>query len=121
MPLSNTDEEDEDRIREIQLRHLGLKPLCCSIFSKYSQETVSKVFVMSSLNNNAGVFVLWYALARFLTYKKLSLMHRRLMKALCEFEIRESIFLASRHARIFAMSFAKECIRLIGLKSFNLV
>jgi hypothetical protein len=76
-PLSLTEEEEEDSSRQSQLRHLAGNPRCCNSSIRYSHETELKAFNMSSFINNAGVFFLWYALARFLTYRKFSWMHRR--------------------------------------------
>jgi hypothetical protein len=46
-------------------------------------------------------------------------MHRCLMNMLCACEINVWMRSASHLARIFVINFAKECIKLIGLKSFS--
>ena len=67
--------------------HLTLKPRHSKKFQHVLPRNRIKGFEMSNLNNSAGVFFRWYALARFLTYMKLSCMHRRLIKALWALEI----------------------------------
>jgi hypothetical protein len=85
-PFRRTAEDDEDSSRHSQLRHLAGNPRCYNSSNKHSHETESNAFEMSSFINNAGVFFLLYALARFQTYKKLSCMHQHRMKALCACE-----------------------------------
>jgi hypothetical protein len=61
--------------------HLTGNPLCSSISTRYSHDTESNVFIMSSFRSKAGSFSRWYALARFHTNRKFSWMHRSLIKA----------------------------------------
>jgi hypothetical protein len=42
---------------------------------------VSKALEMSNLNSSAGIFLRWYARAKFRTYMKLSWMQRRFINA----------------------------------------
>lgn len=100
-----------------QSRHLGANPLFSSSSNKYSHDTESKAFDMSSLNISADFFVRWQALAKFLTYRKLSCMQRFFMKALCDTETILSISFDKRRASTFDTNLAKEWMRLIGQKS----
>jgi hypothetical protein len=90
-PLRRTEEEEVLSNTASQSIHLVGKPRCCSSPSRYTQETISKPFEVSSLIMHEGVLVLWKYLAKFLTYKKLSWIHLFLMKVLCEADIKESM------------------------------
>jgi len=57
--FKRTEEEEEDRIRAIQFLHRAGKPLFSRCSRRYSQETESKAFSISSLKSKAGVLVLW--------------------------------------------------------------
>lgn len=58
-PFNKMDEQDDLKIRANQFLHCGLKFLCESISSRYSQEVESKAFEMSHLKRRDGVLVLW--------------------------------------------------------------
>lgn len=119
MPFNKIDECEVLKSTDSQSRHLGLKPLCSRSSNMYSHEIVSKAFEISSLKRRAGVFFRWYALARFLTNRKLSWMHLPFIKALCELDTKFSIWPDSLMANVFVISLLKELMRLIGLKSFG--
>lgn len=117
IPFSSIVEWVVLKILAIQSRHLVLKPLCSNNTIIYSQEMVSKALEMSNLKSKAEIFVLSYALAKFLTYIKLSCMHLLFIKALCHTDIMLSMRGDRQMARVFVMSFPNVWIRLLGLKS----
>jgi hypothetical protein len=69
MPLSLTEDDDEDNSKHSQSCHLARNPLCCSRSSRYCQETELNAFEISCFISKADVFFLWQALARFLTHR----------------------------------------------------
>ena len=102
-------------------RHTCPKPNICSTSKRKGQDTESNALVISSFRRIRACFCWCRNFVVCYTNMKLSKMKCPLMKALW-FGV---IILSSRPASLFAISFvrslAKECTRLIGLKSLMLV
>ena len=91
-----------DDIGQIQSLNLLGKPWCLSRSIRKSHFTESKVFLISSLNSKAGVFVWWNFLAKLCTYMKLSWILFFLMKALWALDTRDDMWGTRRVAIILA-------------------
>lgn len=80
-PFNRKEEVVVPHRAEIQFRHLWLNPRKVMMSRRYAQLTVSNAFEISNLINIVGIFFLCSSLITWWTKRKLSWIHRFLMKA----------------------------------------
>lgn len=119
-PFRTCVEEEASRPLRMSCQRIP-NPSFCSTSNRKLQETESKALEMSSLRSIRGCLCWCRNFAVCCTNMKLSWMNLPLIKALWLCDTSPCNWLASLFARIFVMSLAKLCTKLIGLKSLTCV